>query len=407
MPRRPAPLLVPLALVVGWLGAGAPARAQQAHEEQKETTETEDAESAEQYQLRAELGPELDTNAHRTEIVNVAGADNPPLVSSPLARAVLTASLSDVVGDGNQVAMSATFAAKIFEKAAARDEDVAIAETSLLWRAPLNPGTALAVAGAYYEAFQRDAAAPVYADDRRDFRSLTPTVRLLRAIGAHAELGVGAGYRAFVYKPDHSFDFQAPTANLELRWGRETEDGGADWEAAFRAFYERRAFAGAPYVEPACQVAPPCPPVSGTGARLDHFVTGALDVTRTGRVLLGAGYALQLNRSNSYGETVTRHFGTIRFAAALPLDLYLALRAEILFAYYADQVFVAPTLTAARPYASIEDENRNNLRVDLSRNLTERLQLIARYTFYSNELGDKGTYRRQTALLTLAFTIEK
>ena len=360
------------------------------------------------YSLRAELGPELDTNAHRTEIINVAGALNPPLVSSPLARAVLAGSLSDIVGNGHQVSMSATLASKVFERAAARDEDVAIAESTLLWRAPLGPRTALAVAGAYYEAFQRDAQAPVYTDDRRDFRSVTPTLRLLHAIGAHAELGVGAGYRLFTFKPDQTFDFQAPTASLDFRWSRETADGAAEWEAAFRAAYERRAFDGAPFVEPAtCQM--PCPPVPGAGTRLDHFATAGLDVSRTGaRLLVGAGYALHLNRSNSFGETVTRHFLTAHFAAALPLDLYVALHAEILFARYADHVIVAQTGTAGRPFASIEDENRNNLRVDLSRNLTERLQLIARYTFYSNELGSGDvTYRRQTALLSLAFTIEK
>ena len=37
---------------------------------------------------------------------------------------------------------------------------------------------------------------------------------------------------------------------------------------------------------------------------------------------------------------------------------------------------------------SIEDENRSSVRVDLSRELGERLRLIARYTFYANELGN-------------------
>jgi hypothetical protein len=396
MPRRPALLLVPLAL--GGIGIGATARAEE---------RPEDGASTERYSLRAELGPDLDTNAHRTEMINVAGTVNPPLVSSPLARAVLTTSLSDVVGDGHVVSMSATLAAKVFEKSEARDEDVGIAESSLLWRAPLGRRAALALAGAYYEAFQREAAEPVYSYDRRDFRSLTPTLRLVGAVADHAELGVGGGYRVFVFKPDRSFDFQAPTASLDLRWARETEDGGADWEATFRAAYERRAFDGRPFVsDPSC---PTCPPISGDGTRLDHFVTGALDLARTGRVLVGGGYALHVNRSNSFGETVTRHFVTAHFAAALPLDLYLALRAEILFARYGDHVVVAQTTdTAGRTFVSIEDENRNSARVDLSRNLTDRLQLIARYTFYSNELGAGDvTYRRQTALLSIAFTLEK
>jgi hypothetical protein len=363
----------------------------------------------EHYSLRAELGPELDTNAHRTEVVNVAGVVNPAIVSSPLARGVLAGSLSDVVGDGHQVVMSATLAGKLFEKSEARDEDVGIAESNLMWRAPLGAHSALGLAGAYYEAFQRQAPFPVYGNDRRDFRSVTATARLLAGLGENAELGVGAGYRVFVFKPDRSFDFQAPMASVDLRWARETEDGAADWEVAFRGAYERRAFDGAPFVEPSCpDGGATCPPVPGTGTRLDHFATGALDLSRTGRVLLGAGYALHINRSNSFGETVLRHFVTAHFGAALPLDVYVAVRAEILFARYADHVVVAQADNVGRTFVSIEDENRNNIRVDVSRNFTDRLQILARYTYYANELGANDvSYHRQTALLSLAFTLEK
>lgn len=398
MPRRPASLLVPLALATGVLGGPRGAHA------------GDDAASPdEHYTLRAELGAELDTNAHRTEIVNVAGVANPPLVSSPLARGVLAASLSDAPADGQQIAMSATLAAKLFESAAARDEDVGIAETTIMWRASVGGRSAVALSNAYYEAFQRDAPPPVYSDDRRDFRSLSPAVRFLHALGDHADVGVVAGYRLFVFKPDHSYDFQAPTAGLDLRWARETDDGGADWEAAFHASYERRAFDGHPFVAAAC-MSSVCPPVSGPGDRLDQFGTGAVEVARTGRVLLGAGYALHVNVSNSFGETVTRHFVTARFAAALPFDLFVSARAEILFAHYADEVVVAQAQDAAagRAFVSIEDENRNNARVELSRGLGDRLQLIARYTFYANELGAGDvTYRRQTALLSLAFLFDK
>jgi hypothetical protein len=62
-----------------------------------------------------------------------------------------------------------------------------------------------------------------------------------------------------------------------------------------------------------------------------------------------------------------------------------------------------------RPWITFEDENRNNARLELSRNFGERLQLLARYTFYANELGTGAavSYRRHTALLSLAFTLEK
>ena len=138
-----------------------------------------------------------------------------------------------------------------------------------------------------------------------------------------------------------------------------------------------------------------------------------VDVTRTGRILLGAGYGLQYNGSNSFGETVTRHVATARVAAALPLGLYLAARADLLFAFYRDTVPVAQAIgmmqmTSGKPYATIEDENRSSVRVDLSRDVGERLRALLRYTFYANELSNSsGSYRRHTLLLSLAFTFEK
>src|SRR5262245_4944482 len=103
MPRRPAPVLVPLALVALLAVGGPRARAQEAA-----------AGGSERYTVRAELGPELDTNAHRSEVIHVPGFVNRPAVVSPLARAVLGASLSDVLGNGHQVSLSATLAAKVF-----------------------------------------------------------------------------------------------------------------------------------------------------------------------------------------------------------------------------------------------------------------------------------------------------
>jgi len=58
---------------------------------------------------------------------------------------------------------------------------------------------------------------------------------------------------------------------------------------------------------------------------------------------------------------------------------------------------------------SIGDENRSSVRIDLSRELGERMRVITRYTFYANELGTTSpvSYRRQTLLLSLAFALDK
>jgi hypothetical protein len=121
---------------------------------------------------------------------------------------------------------------------------------------------------------------------------------------------------------------------------------------------------------------------------------------------VGAGYAIQWNRSNSYGETLFRHVGTVRVTVPLPVGFYLAARSELVYVRYADRVTLAlgPTGT---PSATIEDENRSYIRAELSRDVGSHLQLIGRYSLYVNALGGQGNrYQRQTATLALAFTID-
>jgi hypothetical protein len=397
---------VPLALVAVLVAVGG-ARAQPKADDGAGDADASTA----RWTLRGELGGEIDTNAHRTERVNAPDVTNPPIVVSPLARGVLSGSLTDVVGAGHQVAFSATLAGKVFTNSEARSEDVGIAESTGFWRAPLGARSSLMLAAAYYEAFQRDRFQADYSTERRDFRSVTPTLRVARVVG-EAELALGAGYRTFVFKPDHTYDFQGPTAAFDARWARETADGAAEWDALFRLAYERRAFESLAFVEGSggCITNPFCPPTSGTALRRDDFITTGVEASRTGRVLMAAGYALHLNLSNSFGETIIRHFGIARFAAELPWDFYLAARIEILVARYTDGIIVAQNNAAqtGRPFITIEDENRNSARAELSRNVGDRLQLALRYTFYANELGSNdSTYSRHTALLTCSFTLEK
>ena len=363
------------------------------------------------YDVRTELGGEYDDNAHRTEIVD--GADNqPPIVGSPVARGAITGRLNDVVADGQQVAVTATLAGKLFTVPAARSEDVGIAESSARWRLALGARTGITALMQYYEAFQRAVPGVAAAAERRDFRSLTPALQLDLRGSDSTVLTAGAGYRWFVFKSDRGFDFQAPTGFLDLRWVHEPpgDEEGADWEAIAGVSLEQREFAGRALAAPSTQATAPAT------ARADSFFVGHFDLARIGgfapgdrSLLAGAGYALQLNRSNSYGETLTRHVAILRVAATLPLACYLAARAELIFALYRDTVTLGMAETTGK-LLSIDDENRSSLRVDLSRALAQRWLLLARYTVYANEIGVSSAvarYRRQTALLSIAFTFER
>jgi hypothetical protein len=379
--------------------AAAGARAQEAAEAPPDT---------EHYQLRAEIGMEYDSNAHRVE--QISGSDN-GVVGSFLQRLVVAGQLTDQVAPRHAVAVTATAAAKIFDAAPARSETVAIAQSSLMWRATIGPRTSLSPSAAYYEAFQSWAPQGDPAGERRDFRSLGPTLELRTGPSERTDLGIAAGYRSLVFKPDRDFDFDGPTAALNLRWLHDADEG-ADWELRAGGAFEHRRFGGPVQVSscpPPSQNGLPC---AGTATRVDDFVMAQTEVTRTGRLLLSLGYAFQHNGSNSFGETLIRHIATARVATALPLGFYLAARADLLFVSYRDPVPVAQAEmaqgSAARPYASIEEENRSSARVDLSRDVGARVRALLRYTFYANELGNNiGEYRRHTLLLSLSFSFEK
>jgi hypothetical protein len=379
--------------------------------------ETDGVLDTERYSLRAELGLEYDTNAHRTEIV--AGADNPPLVASPLERLVLAGTLSDVVGEGQTLSLGATAAGKIYDAPAAHDEDVAIAQSSIAWARTLGPRATLTLTGAYYEAFQAAAQNLVDASERRDFRSLGSGVQLGWIAVERLDLSINAGFRSFLFKPDRDDDFNAPTAAAELRWTRQTTD--ADWELSTGATFEHRTFGG-PALTTDCpqevQLALGAAAQQGVFAcagpqtRHDDFLMSHLDLLRVGPVLLGAGYAFHYNRSNSFGETVFRHIATARFAAPLPGGFTLAARGELFLAFYSQPMIVGQQIAAGNTFSSVEsvdNENRSSVRVDLSHDLGDNLRLIARYTFYVNEIanGSPISYQRQTVLLSVTGALEK
>jgi hypothetical protein len=389
--RARALLLIPLAL------GAASARAQELGEPPPDN---------EHYQLLAELGVEYDSNAHRVE--EVTGGPG-AIVGSFLQRLVLSAQLADQIAPRQTIAWSATAAGKLFDAPAARSENVAIAQSSLTWRTTLGAHTWLAPSGIYYEAFQSWAPEGDPSGERRDFRSLAPTLELRTGLSNTVDVGFGVGYRWLLFKPDRDFDFDGPTAGINLRWLVDAE-GGADWEARASSAIEYRSFAGPAFVGNCPVDHLPCP---GAARRTDDFLLAEADLTRTGRVLIGASYVFGYNASNSFGQTLFRHVAIARVATALPFGLYLAARADLSFVFYGDAIPLAQTAAAAamaggKPFVTIEDENRSSVRVDLSRDVSERLRGLLRYTFYANELGGSvGAYRRQTLLLSLAFVLEK
>lgn len=353
----------------------------------------------------AEVGAEYDSNVHRS--VEASDGSAPAPVGSALGRFVVGWSAADRIGDVQDVAFSLLGAAKAFVAPAARGENIAVVETSGLWRLAVGPRTRLALSGAYYEAIQAGTRAEHnVSGNARDFRSLTPSLRLSRAVGAAGMLSAAGGYRFFTYKPLDSYDFGAPVLGVDYRFATETDDEAAEWEIVVGAGVEWRRFTGTRLLASSCGGAP-CGIEDPAGTHhQDLFWTGRVEVTRTATVLVGAGYALHWNDSNSYAHSVVRHVASVRATAPLPFGFYLAGRAELVYVPAAYRVVLAVAGPTGQTSASIDDENRTLGRVELTRDLGTRLQLIGRYTVYLNAFGASNTYRRHTGTLSLAVRID-
>jgi hypothetical protein len=89
----------------------------------------------------------------------------------------------------------------------------------------------------------------------------------------------------------------------------------------------------------------------------------------------------------------------------LPWQLSLTMRAEVVAARYREAV---PLTRIVVTGATIEDERRSTGRVELARPIGGGVELGARYTLYTNELGaGPSRYRRQTALLFVSFQADR
>jgi hypothetical protein len=295
------------------------------------------------------------------------------------------------LSDDWMLSLSAGVGGKRFAAPAIAGEDVLVVHSQDLlgWR--FTPRSYLFLSAGYYDAFQRNQR------ESRAFRSLSPMARWERALGDASHLVLGAGFRDFVYKSDGAFSFRAPTFLAQFRqaFPGDVLAGDADWEWSGQAGLELRRFAG-----------PACTALLCEGRQVDQFATGQVEVSRVGQVLLGAGLAMHLNRSNSFGQSLTREILHFRAVIPLPLKLSLSSRLEAVRTQYRETVTVLVPVSG-NASASIEDESRSSLRVELNRVIGEGVEIGARYAYYTSAASSGGMdFHRQTILFYLAAIAE-
>ncbi len=358
--------------------------------------------------LRLELGAEYDSNANRTD---VSDKTSPP-TGSALIRTTARGALTWKRGR-NLLQAQAGLGAKGFFNEIVGDQSVLIVQGGIVDRLRLSRRSELSLSGDYYEAFQ-GVLAPACANclTRRDFRTATAGLRLSLFDGPGA-FWLGAGYRGFIFKPDQTFDFHAPTADAgasaSIALG--TPDNPHDLTFAATYRIERRAFAGPrqvrgdragcfkdPLLDGDCIFA-------GDDTRSDWFHEMSAELAYVGTVLASVGYTAQLIRSNSFGEPLLRNIITLRLAYRLPWEIYATLKAQLMLTRYFDPILVDTRLTTINPLLGFEDENRNAVIVDLERSISKKgLFIDLRYSFFSNQLsGTASEFRRHVAYLGLTY----
>ncbi len=360
--------------------------------------------------LRLELGPEYDSNANRAEVVEGADTGDPP-VGSALLRTTARLGLSWRSGR-SLLKVSAGLGAKVFFNPAVLDQSVLVVQGGLEERVRLSRSAELTLAGDYYDAFQ-DLIAPTCDNclRRRDFRTGTVGGRLTAYDGVGAFF-VGAGYRGFQFKPDGYFDFHAPTADagasVALQLG--PTDRPADLTLGAAYHVERRAYGGlaqdrsrAPECAPDLPLADGCL-ATGVDDRVDWFHEASAEIAYLGALLASLQYALQIDRSNSYGQSLLRHVVTLKIGYRLPWELYATVKGQLMISAGLDRVQL-DTRISNLTFATIEDENRNAVIVDLERAIPKiGLAVDARYSFFANELGAQHTsFRRHVGYLGLTY----
>ncbi|HEX8953141.1 MAG TPA: hypothetical protein VF945_14905 [Polyangia bacterium] len=365
--------------------------------------------------LTLSLGPEYDSNANRAETVanTQSGAADTP-TGSFLLRTTGTLRMTWRAG-GNVLRLSAGAGGKIFFNPAVFDQDTLALTIAGEDRVRVTHFLHLAIAADYYDAWQL----PVAPFRARDFRSGAPVGRIY-FVDPLGEVSLSAGYRGFQYKPDPYFDFQAAQATA-YAVARLVFGANLDHELDVAASYhmERRYYGGVVELfadpprnnpsDPPCAYGHPIAErclVAGTAQRADWYHEGGIELTYVGPVLIGVGYGMQLNLSNSFGQSLLRHIVTFKISYRFPWSLYATVKAQLYASVYLDPVLL-DTNIQTQTFVTIEDEHRNNLIVDLERPIGNTgLAVNARYSIFTNEISPSPvSFLRQVVYLGLTYRV--
>jgi len=329
------------------------------------------------WSVTGEGGAELDTNVQRVE--TGPGLDTAP-VSAPVLRLGVRAEAHDkLVGGGYALGLSDL--TRLVANGDVSVENVTELAGDARWLHPL--GDRPVSAGLGVTAIDAlGISDPVGA---RTFRSLGADMLLAMRSGDDHRLTLGAGVRAFHYKPDPLYDYVGPAINARLDsvlWKSDAQTRSV--ELATTLGFEAREYDGTAFADG-------CPPGSAPDpkcftatelTRRDRYARAGVDVTYAGHSVVSLGYQLTVIDSNSFGQSLARHrviaSGTVSFG-----HVYMTLLAILQIDQYLDGLILQRDLQHAE-FTNIEDENRSTIQLHIARKITADWGIEARAAIWKN-----------------------
>lgn len=352
--------------------------------------------------VTAEGGGEADTNVQRVE---TGPGFETARQAAAVARFGARVDHRGKLGSG-ALALSASVLTRIVgptPNASAQTENVALFATDVRWVRPV--GDRPIAVGAGVVAVD---AMPLSDDvGARTFRNLGADALLVLRGGDERTLTLAVGGRRFEYKPEHAFDWIGPAVNARLDltlW--QPAAGTRSLELAATVGFEARAYESTARANACGEDEPPTDMCFArtTIGRRDRYQRAALELVYVGSVVATGGYQLSVIDSNSYGQSLARHRGTVSVTTNLPYKLVGTVLATLQLDQYLDGLIVQKDLQH-QEFTNLDDANRSSLQLRVARAVSPSWSLEARAAIWRN-LGESldTSYRRELVYLGAVYS---
>ncbi|MCA9671305.1 MAG: hypothetical protein KC503_37165 [Myxococcales bacterium] len=337
-----------------------------------------------QLQLSGEIGPELDTNALRQP--EVGGL---PVVSSGLMRIVVGGSLALALGD-HRLRLGYGGGAKIFMVEDARSADEIVHRADAFWGVAKG-GFLWSLSGYYYDAFQRVSL--------RDLRTGIVQLGVSLFHSSRTQATLQLGYHGLEFKPLPEYNFNALRGQLRIarKLTSQDEDELRTWRVSLTYTASLRDYNGQAYGQ-----REPCPTPDQTicnypkdAARGDFDQLVRIAASYVGAAAASAWFGLEVNRSNSYGESFVRQVVGIKFTVRLFWEIFLTTKGALQLARFRDPFRLSQVST--QTLVDIDNENRSSLVIHLGRDIGDHWGISARYSVYLAETQRRADAPEATA----------